>query len=106
MSHVALVRFAAFASLLFSLFWLGCSSNSTGDDDEQVTDGIAPSIVTDLSISSFTATTVTLAWTAVGDDTTSGTASSWSTSNAYISATTSGATDPRLRSLISSRRCS
>ena len=58
------------------LFAYGCSKNSTGDDVVE-DDGIAPTIVTDLTVSSFTDNSVTLSWTASGDDTTSGTASAY-----------------------------
>ena len=62
----------------------GCSKNSTGD--VAIDDGIAPAVVTDLAVAGFTDSSVTLNWTATGDDTTSGTASSYDLriSSAYI----------------------
>jgi Leucine-rich repeat (LRR) protein len=66
-----LLRVAAVAGTMVFIF-TGCSKNSTGDD---VSDGTAPSIVTDLSVSGVTATSVSLTWTASGDDGSSGRAS-------------------------------
>ncbi len=57
------------------LLTLSCSKKSTGvDDDEETGDGIAPSTVSDLAVKNVTPSSVTLGWTAPGDDTTSGTA--------------------------------
>ncbi len=74
---------AGFATRVFiSLFacvalWLsGCSKSSTGGDDV-IDDGVAPTTVSDLTITNFTDTSVTLTWTASGDDSTSGTATSY-----------------------------
>jgi Leucine-rich repeat (LRR) protein len=56
------------------LLTLSCSKKSTGiEDDEETRDGIAPSTVSDLTVKSVTPSSVTLGWTAPGDDTTSGT---------------------------------
>jgi Leucine-rich repeat (LRR) protein len=66
-----LLRIAAVAGTMVFIL-TGCSKNSTGDD---VSDGTAPSIVTDLSVSGVTATSVSLTWTASGDDGSSGRAS-------------------------------
>ena len=61
--------------LLFAVtMFVACSKNSTGDDDVVQEDGIAPSAILDLAVVSFTDTSVTLSWTAPGDDSTSGTA--------------------------------
>jgi Leucine-rich repeat (LRR) protein len=57
------------------LLTLSCSKKSTGvDDDEESGDGIAPSTVSDLTVKNVTPSSVTLGWTAPGDDTSSGTA--------------------------------
>jgi internalin A len=57
------------------LLTVSCSKKSMGvDDDEEIGDGIAPSTVSDLTVKSITPSSVTLGWTAPGDDTTSGTA--------------------------------
>jgi len=58
-----------------ALVIVGCSGTGTGGDDVDITDGSAPWIITDLSVADFTSSTVTLTWTATGDDSTSGTAS-------------------------------
>ncbi|MFZ5979469.1 MAG: leucine-rich repeat domain-containing protein [Candidatus Zixiibacteriota bacterium] len=63
--------FLIIASMVFFNI-CSCSKNSTGDVVED--DGIAPAIVTDLAVSTFTDNSVTLTWTASGDDSTAGTA--------------------------------
>jgi Leucine-rich repeat (LRR) protein len=70
-TRLALVMCVA-ASLL--LLTCSCSKKSTGVDDEETRDGIAPSTVSDLTVESITPSSVTLGWTATGDDSTSGTA--------------------------------
>jgi len=56
---------------LFLLTAFSCSKKSTGTDED---DGTSPSRITDLKVASFTHNSVTLSWTAPGDDSTSGTA--------------------------------
>lgn len=53
----------------------GCSKNASGDDE--VDDGVAPAMVADLMIAGFTDSSVTLTWTATGDDGTTGTATGY-----------------------------
>ncbi|MCB2230315.1 leucine-rich repeat domain-containing protein [bacterium] len=52
----------------------GCSRNSAGNDDVATDDGTAPAVVQDLAVYAFTDSSVTLTWTASGDDSTIGTA--------------------------------
>jgi|GEM_PF-1277318 len=64
-----------FVVVVFLLMCFSCSKKSTGvDDEEESRDGIAPSQVSDLAVASFTDNSVTLTWTAPGDDSTTGTA--------------------------------
>ena len=67
--------FAAFFVMgVFLLMCLSCSKKSTAvDDDEESRDSIAPSQVSDLTVASFTDSSITLTWTAPGDDSTAGT---------------------------------
>ena len=62
--------------LAMIVFWaavlLNCSKTGSGGDN--VDDGTAPALVTDLSVESFTDSSVTLTWTASGDDGNTGTA--------------------------------
>jgi len=58
--------------ITISLF--ACSTSSTGDD---IDDGTAPDIVTDLAVIDFDTVSITLSWTATGDDDDVGTASSY-----------------------------
>ena len=60
----AILVFAIASSLI------SCSSSTEPDED----DGTPPAAVTDLAVASFTDTTVTLIWTATGDDGLDGTA--------------------------------
>jgi Leucine-rich repeat (LRR) protein len=54
---------------------VSCSKKSTGvDEDEDHDDGIAPSQISDLTVTDFTDSSVTLSWTSPGDDSTAGTA--------------------------------
>lgn len=62
-------------TLVVVLCLSGCSSKGTDDVVED--DGRAPSTVTDLAVVSFTDNSVTLTWTASGDDSTSGTATAY-----------------------------
>jgi Leucine-rich repeat (LRR) protein len=67
-------------TFLLSACLSACSGNPgdvEGELDDQDGDGVAPSVVSDLRIIVFSSTSVTLAWTAVGDDTTTGTATSY-----------------------------
>ncbi len=76
-THRALTLIIA---LLFGAALAACSGNPgdvEGELDNEDGDGIAPSVVTDLRVVSFSSTSVTLAWTATGDDTTAGTATSY-----------------------------
>jgi internalin A len=61
--------------LLFTIVMtVSCSKKSTGvDDDEEQRDSIAPSQVSDLTVTEFTDSSVTLSWTSPGDDSTVGT---------------------------------
>jgi len=59
-------------AVLALLSYSGCSNKSM--DDVAVDDGNAPAPVTDLAIVSFSDTSVTLSWTASGDDDSTGTA--------------------------------
>ncbi|MFH2056992.1 MAG: fibronectin type III domain-containing protein [bacterium] len=74
------IRFVAIAALLYflyvGLYLSGCSKKST-DDDDVVDDGSAPTTITDLTVTSFSDSSVTLTWTASGDDSTTGTAASY-----------------------------
>jgi len=54
-----------------------CSGGSSNGVDVDKEDEIAPAIVTDLTVIDFTANSVTLQWTATGDDTVSGTAAEY-----------------------------
>jgi Leucine-rich repeat (LRR) protein len=65
------------ASIVLAALILSCSQSGTGPDVIDDEDGIAPSTVLDLSISGFTDHTVTLTWTAPGDDSTAGTAAAY-----------------------------
>ncbi|HKK20942.1 MAG TPA: leucine-rich repeat domain-containing protein [candidate division Zixibacteria bacterium] len=62
--------------LAVSLVVTTCSKNAVGDD-EVIDDGTAPKTVSDLAVASFSDTSVTLTWTATGDDSTIGTAASY-----------------------------
>ncbi|MBU0984263.1 MAG: leucine-rich repeat domain-containing protein, partial [candidate division Zixibacteria bacterium] len=55
---------------------MSCSKSSVGDDVAE-DDGIAPSPILDMLVAAFSDTSVTLTWTASGDDSTSGTAASY-----------------------------
>jgi len=70
--------FGVFLAVMLGTILLlaGCTKNSVGDD-EVVDDGIAPAVITDLSVASFTDTSITLTWTASGDDSTSGIAANY-----------------------------
>ena len=71
-----LISLLCLAILMFGVLGLfSCSKNSAGGDD--VDDGTAPAVVTDLAIEDFTDSSVTLAWTASGDDGETGTADSY-----------------------------
>ena len=59
------------AFLIASILGAGCSKNSTGDE---VDDGTSPDPISDLAVSAFTSSSVTLSWTASGDDRDNGTA--------------------------------
>jgi len=61
---------AAVLGMAFLVFW-GCAGDSV---DGGADDGTAPAPVTDLAVTAFSATTVTLSWTASGDDSLDGTA--------------------------------
>jgi hypothetical protein len=64
------------AITLFGVLALGsCSKNSTGGDGED--DGNNPYMITDLSVSSTSDSSITLIWTATGDDADVGTAASY-----------------------------
>ena len=69
----AAIRFLALAGVIVfgPLLLLGCSSSTEPDGDD---DGQAPAPITDLAIASFTTHSVTLTWTAPGDDGDVGTA--------------------------------
>lgn len=67
--------FLFFMFLGIMLFITACSSNSTGGDD--VDDGTAPDRITDLAIADFDTVSITLTWTATGDDNDVGTASGY-----------------------------
>lgn len=58
-------------SLVLSLTFLSCSKKGTGNDAD---DGNAPYMILDLSVKATTDSTVTLTWTATGDDKNVGTA--------------------------------
>jgi Leucine-rich repeat (LRR) protein len=64
------------ATLLAAVLVGSCSKNSVSGD-EVVDDGIAPTAVSDLRVIGFSDTSVTLSWTATGDDSTTGTAASY-----------------------------
>jgi internalin A len=68
----ALVIFGVYTSL----YMAGCSKKSVGDDDV-IDDGTAPATVSDLAVAAFSDNSVTLTWTASGDDGLSGTATSY-----------------------------
>jgi Leucine-rich repeat (LRR) protein len=57
--------------IVLSLFW-SCSKMGGGGNDAD--DGNSPFVILDLRVSAVTDTTVTLKWTATGDDTSAGTA--------------------------------
>jgi internalin A len=59
------------AASLLLVFYLGACSSST---EPGADDGTAPAPINDLSVTEFTATSVTLTWTATGDDEEEGTA--------------------------------
>ncbi len=58
------------ALALFVCLALACSKNSTGDDDDDdpIDDTDAPAAIVDLRMISVTTSTITLAWTAPGED--------------------------------------
>ena len=58
--------------VLIILCIIGCSKGSTGGGGDD--DGIAPDVITDLAIAGFTENSITLTWTASGDDNNTGTA--------------------------------
>ena len=60
------------ALVSLGLLFSGCSKNATGDDE--VDDGTSPDPISDLTVSAFTSSSVTLSWTASGDDGDNGTA--------------------------------
>lgn len=60
--------------LLATSAMIGCSKNSTGGD---VDDGNTPYFISDLNITAATDSTILLVWTATGDDSDQGTASSY-----------------------------
>jgi len=64
------------AAVLLSACFFACSKNSAGGDVDE-DDGTAPATIVDLAVEAFCDTSVTLTWTASGDDSASGTASSY-----------------------------
>jgi hypothetical protein len=74
-----MVSLLAFLLLMTAVCMLtfSCSQNATGDivdDEEEEDDIIAPAAIVDLAVTHYTTSTVTLEWTAPGDDSTTGVA--------------------------------
>ena len=74
---------ALFGLAMLSIVLLSCSSTS-GVDEIAEEDGISPSGVVDLEVVAFTDESVTLTWTAPGDDSTSGTAAAYDVPDALL----------------------
>lgn len=72
-----------FTILVLCLVALSCSS-STSVDDVAEEDGISPSGVSDLAVVAFTDESITLVWTAPGDDSTSGTATAYDIRHSFV----------------------
>ena len=68
---------ALLAAFVLSIVILSCSSSTGVDDDVADEDGISPSGIVDLSVVAFTNESVTISWTAPGDDSTDGTATAY-----------------------------
>jgi hypothetical protein len=83
--EVLTMRAAASISLTFGLLMLSltlvaCSSSSDPDDD----DSRAPAPISDLAVADFAATSVTLTWTAPGDDGNQGTAARYEVRRSFV----------------------